>query len=190
VDGRVKPGHDGLQGHRIRDDFGPKGLASTTIVCGWNCLTAARSASPMRGFHASSTLLRSNARRSKSAASGCIGKASTRIFRSLACSPTDETRPSTRRERSSRLQPRRTRGPRDAESAHERLCRRILPRMRQFHHGAQRHVPEMRHLRRDNGVLVTASKPHWPSRSAFRCLGLHPAAVEDSGIEDCNTIVD
>ncbi len=39
-------------------------------------------------------------------------------------------------------------------SADERLCRRSLPRMRQFHHGPQRHVPEVRHLRRDDGVQL------------------------------------
>ena len=40
-------------------------------------------------------------------------------------------------------------------SAHERLCRRSLPRMRQLHHGAQRHLPQVRHLRRDDGVQLT-----------------------------------
>ena len=40
-------------------------------------------------------------------------------------------------------------------SADERLRRRSLPRMRQLHHGPQRHVPEVRHLRRHDGVLVS-----------------------------------
>ncbi len=39
--------------------------------------------------------------------------------------------------------------------ADEGLCRRGLPGMRQFHHGAQRHVPEVRHLREHDGVFVT-----------------------------------
>ncbi len=38
--------------------------------------------------------------------------------------------------------------------ADERLCRRSLPGVRQLHHGAQRHVPEVRHLRRDDGVQL------------------------------------
>ena len=78
-------------------------------------------------------------------------------------------------------------------SADERLRRRILPRMRQFHHGAQRHVPEVRHLRRDDGVQlrrdafaprslgILAPQPSWPGltrpstrRGAnARRLGLH-----------------
>ena len=53
-------------------------------------------------------------------------------------------------------------------SADEGLCRRSLPRMRQFHHGAQRHVPQVRHLRRHDGVLVSRRRrdgrqqPSWP----------------------------
>ena len=39
-------------------------------------------------------------------------------------------------------------------SAHEGLCRRSLPRMRQLHHGAQRHLPQVRHLRRHDGVQL------------------------------------
>ena len=39
-------------------------------------------------------------------------------------------------------------------SADERLCRRSLPRMRQLHHGAQRHLPQVRHLRGDDGVFM------------------------------------
>ena len=37
-------------------------------------------------------------------------------------------------------------------SADERLRRRSLPRMREFHDGAERDVPEVRHLRGDDGV--------------------------------------
>ena len=37
-------------------------------------------------------------------------------------------------------------------SAHERLRRRILPRVRQLHDGAQWHVPEVRYVRGDDGV--------------------------------------
>ena len=40
-------------------------------------------------------------------------------------------------------------------SADERLRRRSLPRMRQLHHGPQRHVPEVRHLRGDDGVQLS-----------------------------------
>ena len=51
-------------------------------------------------------------------------------------------------------------------SAHERLRRRSLPRMRQLHHGAQRHVPEVRHLRGDDGVQLRggrSSSAHLPT---------------------------
>jgi predicted RNase H-like HicB family nuclease len=44
-----------------------------------------------------------------------------------------------------------------AESApkrKERLRRRIFPQMRQFHHGPQRHLPQLRHLRRHHGLQV------------------------------------
>ena len=41
------------------------------------------------------------------------------------------------------------------QGAQEGLCRRSLPRMRQLHHGQERHVPEVRHLRVDDGVLVS-----------------------------------
>ena len=57
-----------------------------------------------------------------------------------------------------RLEPRAAgrNGRREASrSADERLCRRSLPRMRQLHHGPQRHLPEVRHLRRHDGVLMT-----------------------------------
>ena len=54
--------------------------------------TAARPAFPMPGSRASSTPRSSNVRRSKSAASDCIGKTSTRIFRLPVCSPVDEIR--------------------------------------------------------------------------------------------------
>ena len=40
-------------------------------------------------------------------------------------------------------------------SADERLCRRSLPRVRQLHHGAQRHLSEVRHLRCDDGMLLS-----------------------------------
>ena len=39
-------------------------------------------------------------------------------------------------------------------SADEGLCRRGLPGVRELHHGAERHVPEVRHVRGDDGVLV------------------------------------
>ena len=48
-------------------------------------------------------------------------------------------------------------------SADEGLCRRSLPRMRQLHHGPQRHLPEVRHLRRDDGVQLRRST-RWPNR--------------------------
>ena len=38
--------------------------------------------------------------------------------------------------------------------AHEGLRRRSLRRMRQLHHGAERHLPEMRHVRGDERVFV------------------------------------
>ena len=38
--------------------------------------------------------------------------------------------------------------------ADERLCRRSLPGMRELHHGAERDVPEVRHVRGDDGVFV------------------------------------
>ena len=47
-------------------------------------------------------------------------------------------------------------------SADERLRRRSLPRMRQLHHGAQRHLPEVRHLRRHDGVQLKLGQPSWP----------------------------
>ena len=56
-----------------------------------------------------------------------------------------------------RLEPRAAgrNGRREARrSADEGLCRRILPRMRQLHHGAQRHLPQVRHLRRHDGVQL------------------------------------
>jgi hypothetical protein len=34
--------------------------------------------------------------------------------------------------------------------------RRILPRMRQLHHGEKRHLPEVRNLRRHDGVQLKA----------------------------------
>ena len=66
-------------------------------------------------------------------------------------------RPGGRRTRAARL---RRRGGRDRRrearrSADERLRRRSLPRMRQLHHGAQRHLPEVRHLRGDDGVQLS-----------------------------------
>ena len=42
--------------------------------------------------------------------------------------------------------------------AHGRLPGRRLPRMRQLHAGAQRHLPQVRHLRRHDGVLVDLSE--------------------------------
>ena len=56
---------------------------------------------------------------------------------------------------------------RDVESPNEGLCRRSLPRMRQLHHGAQRHLPQVRHLRRHDGVQLKslmrgARAPSWP----------------------------
>ena len=66
-----------------------------------------------------------------------------------------ETRRARRAQR--RLEPRaasRNRRREARRSADERLRRRILPRMRQLHHGPQRHVPEVRHLRRHDGVQL------------------------------------
>jgi hypothetical protein len=37
----------------------------------------------------------------------------------------------------------------------ESPCRRILARMWQLHHGPQRRVPEVRHLRRHDGVQLS-----------------------------------
>ena len=75
-----------------------------------------------------------------------------------------------------RLEPRaasRNRRREARRSADERLRRRILPRMRQLHHGPQRHVPEVRHLRRHDGVQLS----RWPSRPgpATVMAGLDPA---------------
>ena len=43
-------------------------------------------------------------------------------------------------------------------SADERLCRRSLPRVRQLHHGPQRDLPEVRHVRRHDGVQLIMSE--------------------------------
>ena len=74
-----------------------------------------------------------------------------------------------------RLEPRAAgrNGRREARrSADEGLCRRILPRMRQFHHGPQRHVLEVRHLRRHDGVQLS-DVALWRPRTVM--AGLDPA---------------
>ncbi len=56
-----------------------------------------------------------------------------------------------------RVRPGRRHGRRQAGGgADEGLCRRSLPGMRELHHGAQRDVPEVRHVREHDGVLVIA----------------------------------
>ncbi len=50
-------------------------------------------------------------------------------------------------------------------------CLKCVPRMRQFHHGAEWHVFEVRHLRRDHGVQLSTrrEKPSRESEYATDC---------------------
>jgi hypothetical protein len=65
-------------------------------------------------------------------------------------------------------------------SADEGLCRRILPRMRQFYYGPQRHVLEVRHLRRHDGVPLKGNVSlrdrglSWPSPTCFGLADIDP----------------
>ena len=74
----------------------------------------------------------------------------------------------------------------DPRRPHEGLRGRQLRRMRQFHPGAQRHLPKMRHLRRHQRLLVKSGAPTPTSTEALGIIVI-PGTARSAGARNPRT---